>query len=109
MSVTQAVIVERCGPRGWRTLRIGAKVLPSPTEGAGTDPLGKGNEFRQRLHFLHHSEAVGVDRAFGPARRASDALVGVAANDKQKTCRLALRARDAAGRLSNNVTRGTSC
>ena len=53
----------------------------------------KGNEFSQRLdlHFFHHPMAMGLDRALGPAQRAGDLLVGVAANDKFEDFPLARR------------------
>jgi hypothetical protein len=57
------------------------------------DPLGEGHKFRQGLdlHFLHHPVAMGLNGTFGPAQRAGDLLVGVAANDKFEDFPLARR------------------
>ena len=62
---------------------------------AAQDPssFSKGNEFSQGLdlHFLHHPVAMGLNGTFGPAQRAGDLLVGVAANDKFEDFPLARR------------------
>ena len=43
------------------------------------------------MHFLHHPVAMGLNGTFGPAQRAGDLLVGVAANDKFEDFPLARR------------------
>jgi hypothetical protein len=57
------------------------------------DPLGKGDKFCQGLdlHFFHQPVAMGLDRAFGPAYRAGNLLVGVAPNDEFEDLPLARR------------------
>ena len=76
------------GTAGWRCLGC-----LSGSRGKNADTFGKGNEFSHGsdLHFLHHPVAMSLDRALGPAYRAGDLLVGVAANDKLEDLPLARR------------------
>ena len=59
-------------------------VCPLPDKSSDSGPLGKGNQFRERLdlHLLHHPVAMGLDRALSRTQYVGDLLVGLAANDE---------------------------
>ena len=88
-----AQAVRRSGPAGchWESCGLTARKLLSLNRRLATgcvaqeaNSFSKGNQFSQRpgLQFLHHPDAVGLDRALGSAQRVGGLLVGFASNDE---------------------------